>query len=323
MWPPRKPVTATRSTTSMRPPSRTTRLASASVAARSASRMPRERAARVVHDHHVDARRTPRRTRPVRRRGRRSSAPTLAPTDRARARPPSSSNATTALAPLSPTLAASPPSSDAIVAPDLEEALAHSHAGHRDVQRVHLAVLAHGAEELAEHGLMIRSPDCEDANKHRPPRASSECCSSASALSAPRRSRASPPSARASPQPIGSLTQMGTIRLGKRSDGRSPKIKEFVDLASLDDIVFGGWDIFEEDCYAAARTAGVLEPSLLDQVRPRDGSDQADAGRLRPALRQASQRAERQEGQEQEGSRRAADRRHPRASRRRTAARGW
>jgi myo-inositol-1-phosphate synthase len=67
--------------------------------------------------------------------------------------------------------------------------------------------------------------------------------------------------------PIGSLTQMGTIRLGKRSDGRSPKIKDFVDLAGLDDIVFGGWDIFEEDCYAAARTAGVLEPALLDQVR--------------------------------------------------------
>jgi myo-inositol-1-phosphate synthase len=66
---------------------------------------------------------------------------------------------------------------------------------------------------------------------------------------------------------IGSLTQMGTIRLGKRTEGRSPKIKDFVELAGLDDIVFGGWDIFEEDCYAAARTAGVLEPSLLDRVR--------------------------------------------------------
>jgi myo-inositol-1-phosphate synthase len=68
--------------------------------------------------------------------------------------------------------------------------------------------------------------------------------------------------------PIGSLTQMGTIRLGKRTEGRSPKIKEIVPLASLDDLVFGGWDIFEEDCYAAARTAGVLDASLLDQVRP-------------------------------------------------------
>jgi myo-inositol-1-phosphate synthase len=68
--------------------------------------------------------------------------------------------------------------------------------------------------------------------------------------------------------PVGSLTEMGTIRLGKRTDGRSPRIREFVDLAVLDDIVFGGWDIFQEDCYAAARTAGVLESSLLDQVRP-------------------------------------------------------
>ena len=68
--------------------------------------------------------------------------------------------------------------------------------------------------------------------------------------------------------PIGSLTQMGTLRLGKRSDGRSPKIKDVVPLAGLDDLVFGGWDIFDEDCYAAARTAGVLESALLDQVRP-------------------------------------------------------
>jgi myo-inositol-1-phosphate synthase len=69
-------------------------------------------------------------------------------------------------------------------------------------------------------------------------------------------------------QPIGSLTQMGTIRLGKRTEGRSPKITDVVPLASLDDLVFGAWDIFDEDCYSAARTAGVIEPSLLDQVRP-------------------------------------------------------
>jgi myo-inositol-1-phosphate synthase len=67
--------------------------------------------------------------------------------------------------------------------------------------------------------------------------------------------------------PIGSLTQMGTIRLGKRSEGRSPKIKDTVPLAELDDLVFGGWDIFDEDCYAAARTAGVLESALLNEVR--------------------------------------------------------
>ncbi|MEQ1869995.1 MAG: inositol-3-phosphate synthase [Vicinamibacterales bacterium] len=69
-------------------------------------------------------------------------------------------------------------------------------------------------------------------------------------------------------KPIGSLTQMGTIRLGKRTDNKSPKINEFVPLASLDDIVFGGWDIFDEDVYAAACTAGVLERSLLDAIRP-------------------------------------------------------
>jgi myo-inositol-1-phosphate synthase len=68
-------------------------------------------------------------------------------------------------------------------------------------------------------------------------------------------------------KPIGSLTQMGTIRLGKRTDGRAPAIKEFVPLADLDDIVFGGWDIFDDNCYEAARTAGVLEPALLDQIK--------------------------------------------------------
>ncbi|HTI38027.1 MAG TPA: inositol-3-phosphate synthase [Vicinamibacterales bacterium] len=68
--------------------------------------------------------------------------------------------------------------------------------------------------------------------------------------------------------PIGSLTQMGTIRLGKRTEGRSPAIKDFVPLASLDDIVFGGWDIFDENCYDAARTAGVLEDHLLEQIKP-------------------------------------------------------
>jgi myo-inositol-1-phosphate synthase len=68
--------------------------------------------------------------------------------------------------------------------------------------------------------------------------------------------------------PIGSMTQMGTIRLGKRTDGRSPLVKDFVPLASLDDIVFGGWDIFDDDCYTAATTAGVLDTRLLDQIKP-------------------------------------------------------
>jgi len=68
-------------------------------------------------------------------------------------------------------------------------------------------------------------------------------------------------------KPIGSLTQMGTVRLGKRTENRAPTIQEFVPLASLNDIVFGGWDIFDDNCYEAARTAGVLEPALLDQIK--------------------------------------------------------
>ena len=69
-------------------------------------------------------------------------------------------------------------------------------------------------------------------------------------------------------KPIGSLTQMGTVRLGKRTEGRSPKIKEFVPLASLNDLVFTGWDLFEDDMYTAASKAGVLDRSLLDQIKP-------------------------------------------------------
>jgi myo-inositol-1-phosphate synthase len=68
--------------------------------------------------------------------------------------------------------------------------------------------------------------------------------------------------------PIGSLTQMGTVRLGKRTEGRSPLIKEFVPLSSLDDVVFGAWDIFDENSYEAAKTAGVIEPDLLEKIRP-------------------------------------------------------
>ena len=69
-------------------------------------------------------------------------------------------------------------------------------------------------------------------------------------------------------KPIGSLTQMGTIRLGKRTEHRVPAIKGFVPLASLEDLVFGGWDIYPEDAYHAAINAGVLDPSLLEAVRP-------------------------------------------------------
>jgi len=69
-------------------------------------------------------------------------------------------------------------------------------------------------------------------------------------------------------KPIGSLTQLGHIRIGKRTDGNSPAIKDYVSLAKLDDIVFGGWDIFEDNAYQAAVRAGVLDTRLLDQLKP-------------------------------------------------------
>ena len=68
-------------------------------------------------------------------------------------------------------------------------------------------------------------------------------------------------------QPVGSLTQLSTIRLGKRTDNRSPMIKDFVPLAKLDDLVFGGWDIFEDTAYESALNAGVLEKDLLEKVK--------------------------------------------------------
>ena len=68
-------------------------------------------------------------------------------------------------------------------------------------------------------------------------------------------------------KPIGSLTQMGTIRLGKRTEKRAPKIKDFVELSDLNDLVFGGWDIFQDDVYQAALNAGVLRKELLDSIR--------------------------------------------------------
>jgi len=67
--------------------------------------------------------------------------------------------------------------------------------------------------------------------------------------------------------PVGSLTQMGTIRLGKRTENRVPTIKEFVPLAKLDDIVFGGWDVFPDDAYVAASKAGVLDAKDLAKAQ--------------------------------------------------------
>ncbi|HEY0100174.1 MAG TPA: inositol-3-phosphate synthase, partial [Pyrinomonadaceae bacterium] len=68
-------------------------------------------------------------------------------------------------------------------------------------------------------------------------------------------------------EPIGSLTQMGTIRLGKRTENRSPAIKDFVPLAGLNDLVFGAWDIFPDSAYDAAMHAGVLEKELLVKLK--------------------------------------------------------
>ncbi len=68
-------------------------------------------------------------------------------------------------------------------------------------------------------------------------------------------------------KPIGSLTQIGAVRLGKRTEKRSPRIRDFVPLASLEDLVFGGWDIFPDNCYEAALKAGVLEGRLLGELK--------------------------------------------------------
>src|SRR5882757_870033 len=69
-------------------------------------------------------------------------------------------------------------------------------------------------------------------------------------------------------QPIGSLTQMGSIRLGKRTENRYPLINDFVPLAELNDIAFGGWDVYSDNVYEAAMNAKVLEAPLLQSIKP-------------------------------------------------------
>ncbi|MEZ4271322.1 MAG: inositol-3-phosphate synthase [Myxococcota bacterium] len=68
-------------------------------------------------------------------------------------------------------------------------------------------------------------------------------------------------------KPFGSLTQLATIRLGKRTEGRSPRIKDFVSLANLDDLVFGGWDVFPDNAYQAAKKANVLSEQHLSAIK--------------------------------------------------------
>src|SRR6202007_600049 len=67
--------------------------------------------------------------------------------------------------------------------------------------------------------------------------------------------------------PVGSLTQMGTIRLGKRTEGRSPLIKKFIPLADLKDLTFAGWDIYKDNAFQSASNAGVLSPQDLEKVK--------------------------------------------------------
>ncbi len=80
-------------------------------------------------------------------------------------------------------------------------------------------------------------------------------------------------------EPVGSLTQLGTVRLGKRTDNRVPKIKDFVPLAPMDELVFGGWDAFPDDAYEAAAHAGVLDKEHLGAVH-----DELRAVRSFPAV---------------------------------------
>ena len=130
----------------------------------------------------------------------------------------------------------------------------------------------------------------------RRPRESSECSASGSARSRRRSSPASRTCGAGAAKPIGSLTQMGTIRLGKRTEGRAPLIRDFVPLADLEDLVFGAWDPVPDDAYAAALHAGVLdrhehlEPiaDFLKAIKP-------DARGVRPGLRQAARGQERQD----------------------------
>ena len=69
-------------------------------------------------------------------------------------------------------------------------------------------------------------------------------------------------------RPVGALTQMGRIRLGKRTELNKPFIKDVVDIHPLEDVVFGGWDVFEDNVYESAVHAEVLDKNLLDTLKP-------------------------------------------------------
>ncbi|MFL5270727.1 MAG: inositol-3-phosphate synthase, partial [Anaeromyxobacteraceae bacterium] len=68
-------------------------------------------------------------------------------------------------------------------------------------------------------------------------------------------------------KPIGSVTQLGRVRLGKRTDARSPLVKELVPIAPLESLRFGGWDVFPDSAYDSAAHAKVLEPDLVEALK--------------------------------------------------------
>ena len=123
--------------------------------------------------------------------------------------------------------------------------------------------------------------------------------------------------------PVGSLTQLSTIRLGKRTDDRTPKIKDFVPLAGLNDLVFGGWDIYEDTAYEAAVNAAVLERTLLDQLKEPLSRDPPDEGGVRSGIRAPDQRSEREAGRIEDGKSGNADGRHRSSSARPATLARW
>ncbi len=124
-------------------------------------------------------------------------------------------------------------------------------------------------------------------------------------------------------KPIGSITQLNTIRLGKRTDNNTPKIKDFVPLAKIEDLEFGGWDIFEENCYEAALHAGVLDKPLVESLRGPLEKIKPMPAVFDSELREAHQRPEPEAQRLQDGPRRDADGRYPATSRSAPELRGW
>ena len=155
------------------------------------------------------------------------------------------------------------------------------------------------------------------------PTAASASSASASARSRPRSSPASSWPSAATRSPVGSLTQLGTIRLGKRTENRVPRIKDFVPLASLDQIVFGAWDPYPDDAYTAASRRRRARPGPAPRGhRRRAARHPADARGVRPELREAARGHQRDGGDVEAGDARAASAPTSRASRTRTCATG-